>query len=72
MQSLWVFDWDTFYLEVGGMMAGFFGIASVVISVLEPVLSNRPFDPWLFVFGGGCLFASWVALEITVWRKAGR
>ena len=58
MGPFWIFDWDTFYWEVGGMLTGFFGGASVAISVWEPVLGDRPFDTTLFAFGAGCLLIS--------------
>ena len=72
MEPFWIFDSDTFYWEVGGMLAGFFGIASVVIGVLEPVLSDQPFDTTLFVFGAGCLLISLLALEVTIRRSVRR
>ena len=68
MNSFWVFDRDTFWWEFVGMLAGFFGIASVVISFLEPMLSDRLFDRTLFVFGLVCLVVGWLALEVTVRR----
>ena len=72
MQPYWEPDWDTIYLDATGALALFFGIASVVISLSEPLLTARPFDPLLLGFGGVCLFVSWVALEITVGRSVGR
>ena len=72
MEPFWIFDWDTFYWEVGGMLAGFFGVASVAISVLEPVLGARPFYTMLLAFGAGCLLISLLALEVTVRRSVGR
>ena len=68
----WILDWNTFYWEFGGMLAGFFGLASVFISILEPVLSDRPFDTTLFAFGSVCLLISLLAPEVTVRRSAGR
>lgn len=68
----WIFDWNTFYWEVGGMLAGFFGIAAIIISILEPMLSDRPFDAMLVVFGTGCLLISLLALEVTVRRSVGQ
>jgi hypothetical protein len=64
--------WNTSDLDVGGMLALFFGIAAVVISIAEPVFSARPFDITLLLFGVGCLFISWLALEVSVRRGAGR
>ena len=66
------FDWDTHNWEVGGMLAMFFGIGSVVIFILEPVLTDRPLDPTLLAFGVGCLLFCWLAVEVTVQRKYGR
>ena len=68
----WILDWNTFYCEVGGMLALSSGIASVIISVVEPVLSDRPFDMTLLAFGAGCFLLSLLALEVTVRRNVGR
>ena len=62
-------NWD---LDVYGMLGLFFGIASVAISISEPVFGARPFDITLFLFGVACLFISWLALEVSVTRDAGR
>lgn len=62
-------NWE---LDIGGMLALFFGIASVAISISEPVFSARPFDITLLPFGVGCLLISWLALEVSVMREAGR
>ena len=62
-------NWE---VDVWGMLALFFGIASVVISISEPVFSPRPFDITLLLFGVACLFISWLALEVSVTRDAGR
>ena len=62
-------NWE---VDVCGMLALFFGIASVVISISEPVFSARPFDITLLLFGIGCLLISWLALQISVMRETGR
>ena len=66
VNSYWGLDRGTFWWESGGMLAGFFGITSVVTSFLEPMSSDRPFDLTLFVFGLVCLGIGSVALEVTV------
>ena len=50
-------------LNAGGGVAGFFGLAAVGISLVEPLLTSRPFDPWLMGFGVVCLVFSWCVLE---------
>ena len=67
-----IFDWDTVCWEVGGQLAAFLGISSVIISIFEPMLTDLPFDWMLLVFGVGCFLFSWRALEFTVQRRAGR
>ena len=66
VESLRNFDW-----ELSGMLAMFFGPASVIVSFLEPLLTDRPFEPILLVFGIGCLIFFWVALEVTVQIRGG-
>ena len=69
MKPFRVIEWDALWWESGGMLAGFFGIVSVVTSFLEPVLSDRLFDLTLFVFGLVCLGIGCVALEVTVQKS---
>ena len=69
---MWGVDWDTVEVDVGGMLTLFFGLAAVVISLSEPVFSSRPFDIALLLFGVSCLFISWLCLEVSVRRSAGR
>ena len=65
-------DRDAFYWKLGAVLAMFFGAASVAISFLELLLSDRPFDPTLLAFGLGCLFFCWLTLQVTVRGRVGR
>ena len=70
MKPFQVIKWDAFvWWESGGMLAGFFGIVSVVTSFLEPMLNGRHFDRTLFVFGLVCLVVGGVVLEVAVGRE---
>ena len=67
MESLRNFDW-----ELSGMLAMLFRTSvGHQFSFLEPLLTDRPFEPILLVFGIGCLIFFWVALEVTVRRRGG-
>lgn len=72
MSSYWNFDRGTFTWEIVGIMAMFYGIASFGIFLLEPLFSDRPLDPALFVFSVVCLAICWLAVEVTFQRKYGR
>ena len=69
---MWSFNLDTWELDACGLMALFFGVAAIVVSISESVFGTRPFDFTLVLFGVVCLFISWLALDVSVRRGYGR